>query len=51
MDIDKIYSEFAEKHHMDKQISLDELEEKIEQEAREEEADNIVLAEDKRVPD
>lgn len=36
---------------MPEKISLEDLEEKIEQHAREEEADNIVLAEDKRVPD
>ena len=47
----KIYGGFADKHHMGGVVSLEELEEKIEQEAREEEADNIVLAEDRRVPD
>lgn len=36
---------------MDEMISLEDLEERIEQEAREEEADDIVLAEDRRIPD
>jgi len=44
----KIYSEFAEFHGLPKKVSLEEIEEMIEQDAREEEADNIVLAEDKR---
>lgn len=48
---DKIYSEFAEAHHLPEIISLEFLEEQIEQNAREEEADNIVLAEDRRMPD
>lgn len=46
---DKIYSEFAESHNMPEVISLEYLEEQIEQSARQEEADNIVLAEDKRL--
>lgn len=47
----KIYSEFAEDAKMPAVISLEDIEEKIEQAAREEEADNIALAEDRRVPD
>jgi len=46
---DKIYSEFAEFHNLPPKVSLEELEEMIEQGAREEEADNIILAEDKRI--
>ena len=42
------YRGFPDFVHMPKKVSLDEIEEKIEQTAREEEADNIVLAEDKR---
>lgn len=48
---DKFYSEFAEIAHMPEKVSIEELEERIEQSAREEEADNIVLAEDRRKPD
>lgn len=36
---------------MGETVSLEDLEEKIEQDAREEEADDIMLAEDRRVPD
>jgi len=32
-------------------ISLEELEERMEQDAREEEADEIILAEERRMPD
>ena len=44
------YGEFADLYDMPRKLSLEELEEKIEQKAREEEADNIVLAEEKRAP-
>lgn len=47
----KCYSEYAEKANVAEKVSLEELEERIEQDAREEEADNIVLAEDRRVSD
>lgn len=47
----KLYSEFIQENHKGTEVSLDELEERIEQKANEEEADNIMLAEDKRVPD
>lgn len=51
MDKLKPYSEFAQENFLPDEVSLEDLEEKMEQSAREEEADNIVLAEDKRVKD
>ena len=47
----EIYSEFAKSRKMPSIISLEVLEEKIEKAALKEEADNIVLAEDKPPPD
>ena len=44
-------SDIAKKHHMGDKLSLEELEELSEQKARQEEADNIALAEEKRVPE
>lgn len=46
MERNKYYSEFANDHSMPKIISYEQLEEKMEQQAREEEADNKILAED-----
>lgn len=45
------YSEFAKENNMPMLISLEELEERMEQDAREEEADEIILAEERRMPD
>lgn len=51
MDKTKIYREFAQSHDLPAVVSLEDLEEKIELQAQDEEADNIVLAEDKIIPD
>ena len=44
----KLMSEFAEDYNLDEIISLEALEEMMEQKAREEEADSIALYEEKR---
>jgi len=47
----KLMSEFAEEYDLNKVVSLEALEEMMEQKAREEEADSIALYEEKRVFD
>jgi|GEM_PF-2615663 len=51
MEKSKIYSDFCREKNMLDFTSLEEIEEKIEQKAREEESDSIVLAEDKKIPE
>lgn len=46
----KIYSEFAQNNKMPQILSMEDLEQKIEENALKEEADNIILAEDKIAP-
>lgn len=43
----KYYVKYAERHNMPQKVSFEELEAKMEQEARNEEADSVILAEDK----
>jgi hypothetical protein len=42
-------SEFAEEYDLDRAVSFEELVDMMEQKAREEEADSIVLSDEKRV--
>ncbi|MCL1900875.1 MAG: hypothetical protein FWG51_00560 [Firmicutes bacterium] len=51
MEKTKIYSDFCRENDLPNLTSLEEIEQKIEQKAQEEESDNIVLAEDKKIPE
>lgn len=51
MERSKIYSDFCRENDIQNLTSIEEIEEKIEQKAIEEESDNAVLAENKKIPD